>query len=57
MIYGGVPFLLLGILLVLGGIQLITFGFIAEMQMRTYYESQQKKPYRIKENYIGNKKI
>jgi dolichol-phosphate mannosyltransferase len=53
----GRPILLLGILLVLGGIQLITFGFIAEMQMRTYYESQQKKPYRIKENYIGNKKI
>ncbi len=53
----GRPILLLGILLALGGIQLITFGFIAEMQMRTYYESQQKKPYCIKENYIGNKKI
>ncbi|MCX7743597.1 MAG: glycosyltransferase family 2 protein [Flavobacteriales bacterium] len=53
----GRPILLLGILLVLGGIQLITFGFIAEIQMRTYYESQQKKPYRIKESYIGNKKI
>ena len=53
----GRPILLLGILLVLGGIQLITFGFIAEMQMRTYYESQQKKPYRIKETYLGSKKI
>lgn len=53
----GRPILLLGILLVLGGIQLITFGFIAEMQMRTYYESQQKKPYRIKETYLGNQKL
>lgn len=53
----GLPILLLGMLFVLGGIQLITFGFIAEMQMRTYYESQKKKPYRIKETYLGNKKI
>lgn len=53
----GRPILLLGMLFVLGGIQLITFGFIAEMQMRTYYESQKKKPYRIKEIYLGSKKI
>jgi glycosyltransferase involved in cell wall biosynthesis len=44
----GKPLLLLGILLVMGGIQFITIGIIAELQMRTYYESQQKKPYRIK---------
>ncbi len=44
----GKPMLLLGILLVLGGIQFITTGIIAELQMRTYYESQQKKPYRVK---------
>ncbi|MBE2247633.1 MAG: glycosyltransferase family 2 protein [Candidatus Competibacteraceae bacterium] len=52
----GRPLLLLGILLVIGGIQIITFGFIAEIQMRTYYESQQLKPYRIKSIYIGNQK-
>lgn len=44
----GKPLLLLGILLVMGGIQFITIGIIAELQMRTYYESQHKKPYRVK---------
>lgn len=47
----GRPLLLLGISLILGGIQLITFGFIAELIMRTYFESQNKMPYRIKEIY------
>jgi glycosyltransferase involved in cell wall biosynthesis len=45
----GKPLLLLGILLVMGGIQFVTIGIIAELQMRTYFESQQKKPYRIKQ--------
>lgn len=44
----GRPLLLLGILLLLGGIQLITIGFIADIQMRTYYESQGKKTYSVK---------
>ncbi len=44
----GKPLLLLGFLLVMGGIQFITIGIIAELQMRTYYESQQKKPYRVR---------
>ncbi|WP_303919125.1 glycosyltransferase family 2 protein [Draconibacterium sediminis] len=44
----GKPLLLLGFLLVLGGIQFVTTGIIAELQMRTYFESQQKKPYRVK---------
>lgn len=44
----GKPLLLLGFLLVMGGIQFITIGIIAELQMRTYFESQQKKPYRIR---------
>jgi hypothetical protein len=44
----GKPLLLLGILLVMGGIQFVTTGIIAELQMRTYFESQQKTPYRIK---------
>lgn len=43
----GKPVLLLGILMVLGGIQFITIGIIAELQMRTYFESQHKKPYRV----------
>jgi glycosyltransferase involved in cell wall biosynthesis len=45
----GKPLLLLGILLVMGGIQFITIGIITELQMRTYFESQNKRPYRIKQ--------
>ncbi len=44
----GKPMLLLGILLVIAGIQLITVGIIADVQMRTYYESQNKRPYTIR---------
>lgn len=44
----GKPLLILGVLLVIAGIQLITFGLLAEVQMRTYFESQDKKPYRIR---------
>ncbi|MEI8032600.1 MAG: glycosyltransferase family 2 protein [Chlorobiaceae bacterium] len=45
---GGRPLLTLGIILTFIGIQLITTGFIAEFIMRTYYESQNKKPYIIR---------
>jgi hypothetical protein len=45
----GRPMLLLGILLLLTGIQLITIGIVMEMQMRTYYESQGKKTYSVRE--------
>lgn len=44
----GRPLLLLGILLILGGIQLITIGILADIQMRTYYESQDKKTYSVR---------
>ena len=44
----GKPLLLLGFMLTIGGIQIITIGIISEMLMRTYYESQRKKPYRVK---------
>ncbi len=45
------PLLTLGILLVLAGVQLITTGFVAELIMRTYFESQNKKPYTVKEEF------
>jgi len=32
----------------MAGLQLIALGILAEMQVRTYYESQDKKPYRIR---------
>lgn len=44
----GKPLLLLGILALLAGIQLITVGIIADLLMRTYYESQNKRPYKIR---------
>jgi glycosyltransferase involved in cell wall biosynthesis len=43
------PLLLLGILLVFGGLQFLTIGLLAEMQARTYHESQQKPTYHIRE--------
>ena len=52
----GRPLLLLGVLMTLGGIQLITSGLIAEMIMRTYYESQNKKTYQVKEIFQGKEK-
>lgn len=51
----GKPLLILGAILVIGGIQLITVGILAEVLMRTYYESQRKNPYRIKEQLNGEK--
>ncbi|MCU0419775.1 MAG: glycosyltransferase family 2 protein [Cyclobacteriaceae bacterium] len=49
----GRPLLLLGVSLVLAGIQFLTFGLIAELVMRVYYESQNKKTYAIKEVFQG----
>jgi glycosyltransferase involved in cell wall biosynthesis len=49
----GKPLLLLGFILTLGGIQIITIGLLAEVLMRTYYESQNKKPYRIRKIISG----
>ena len=45
---GGRPLLLLGILLILTGINLIGIGIISEILTRIYYESQNKKIYNIK---------
>jgi glycosyltransferase involved in cell wall biosynthesis len=43
------PLLLLGILLIFTGVQLVTLGLLAEMQARTYHESQNKPIYAIRE--------
>lgn len=50
------PIMTLGVLLIIAGIQLVTTGFLAELVMRTYYESQDKAPYTIREVFIGTKK-
>src|SRR3954462_7788945 len=46
---GNRPLLLFGILLVFTGVQLVTLGLLAEMQARTYHESQNKPIYVIRE--------
>ena len=43
------PLLMVGIMMVLGGIQLLMTGLLAEMLSRTYHESQDKPTYVIRE--------
>lgn len=52
---GGKPLLILGLILLLGGIQLITIGIVADINMRTYYESQQKKTYAVRHLHRGGR--
>lgn len=42
------PLLTVTVLLILVGIQLFTIGIVVDLLMRTYYESQDKKPYFIR---------
>jgi glycosyltransferase involved in cell wall biosynthesis len=46
---GNRPLLLFGILLIFTGVQLVTLGLLAEMQARTYHESQDKPIYVIRD--------
>ncbi|MEO1402717.1 MAG: glycosyltransferase family 2 protein [Cyanobacteria bacterium J06635_1] len=46
---GSRPLLLLTVVLFLSGIQLFSFGLLAELTMRTYHESQKRPIYRIRE--------
>jgi glycosyltransferase involved in cell wall biosynthesis len=48
------PLLLLGILLIFTGVQLVTLGLLAELQARTYHESQNKPIYVIREIRQGS---
>ena len=43
------PLLLLGVLMILGGIQLVMTGLLGEMLSRTYHESQNKPTYLVRE--------
>ncbi|MDN3668828.1 glycosyltransferase family 2 protein [Echinicola jeungdonensis] len=49
----GRPILLAGVIFLLGGVQLITTGIVAEIIVRTYFESQNKKTYKVKDVYRG----
>lgn len=46
---GARPLLLLGVLLVLGGMMLFSIGLLAELVVRTYYESAGRKIYAVRE--------
>jgi len=50
---GNRPLLMFGMMFILAGIQLFTIGIVMELLIRTYYESQQKRPYRIKNVSVG----
>jgi len=43
------PLIILGVALVMGGIQFISIGLIGELLARTYYESQDKPVYTVRE--------
>ena len=45
----GNPLLILSVLFFLVSVQLISMGFLGEINIRTYYESQNKKTYHVKE--------
>ena len=43
--------LLLAVLIVVAGLQFITFGLLAELQIRTYHESQNKPIYKVRKTF------
>jgi len=49
----GKPLLILGLIFLLGGIQIITIGILAEISVRTYFESQNKKTYTVRKVYLS----
>ncbi len=53
----GKPLLILGLILVLGGIQFITIGIVADINVRTYFESQNKKTYNVRKIYHARREV
>lgn len=47
------PLLLLGVLMIVVGVQLVSLGLVADVVSRTYHESQNKRPYHIREKLEG----
>lgn len=50
------PLFFVDILIVITSIQFISMGFLAELLMRTYYASENKKPYQIANEYLAGKR-
>jgi len=53
----GKPLLILGLLLMVSGIQIITIGIVSEIQIRTYFESQNKTPFKVRRVVKKNNKF
>lgn len=51
---GDRPLLLVALISVVAGVQLFCFGLLAELQMRTYHESQGRPIYRVRETLRGS---
>jgi len=51
---GNRPLLLMAVLAILSGVQLFGFGLLAELQMRTYHESQGRPIYRVRATVRGS---
>ncbi|MCT0198547.1 glycosyltransferase family 2 protein [Synechococcus sp. CS-1325] len=51
---GNRPLLSVGVLAIVAGIQLFCFGLLAELQMRTYHESQGRPIYRVRATLRGS---
>ena len=49
---GNRPLLLLGVMLILVGVQLVSLGLVADVLGRTYHEAQRKPPYYVR-NWVG----
>ena len=47
------PLLLLGILLIIVGVQLVSMGLMADLLARTYHESQGKQVYHLRSQWVG----
>lgn len=54
---GDRPLLILSVVLFITGVQLFSFGLLAELLMRTYHESQNRPIYRVREVVEAGKKI
>lgn len=52
---GGRPLLMLAVLLIIIGVQFVSMGFLGELMVRTYYESQDKPIYAVRSVLDGPK--
>ena len=51
------PLLFMAMLLILSGLQLLSVGLIGEMVTRTYFESQRKPIYAVREMILGAEEL